>query len=411
MSGTAGEPYTARASVGDGVIDGSTGSVTGDRSGGLWTTDSGMEKDDFLLLLVTQMRFQDPLNPMDNNEMLAQMSQLRQLEGINNMESAITGLKESFSGTVEAQASSATAISNAAAVSLIGREVRLRETSVYFSGREADAVSMQVHLGNRAAAAVQILDADGTVVRTLQAVDKDAENSAAVTWDGRDETGALVKQGSYTIAIEGEQSDASLYAFVEAMVQGIRLSSTGAMVKVDGRELPVGNLMDVSMTDADTSFGSLSQDSALALLGKQIRMRRDTVTAHAVDNENIEIRVNLAGLASAEVEIVDAKGQVVNVLTVSDVADAGRDAADGTGVAVWNGRVADSQDFAPAGQYRIRIRGSQTNAGLYAYTEGAVEGISTSGGLTRVQIGGQYYSLSQILEVTTVKTGNQEETV
>lgn len=44
-----------------------------------------MDKDMFLQLLVTQMRYQDPLNPMDNQEMLAQLAQFTALEQMNNV--------------------------------------------------------------------------------------------------------------------------------------------------------------------------------------------------------------------------------------------------------------------------------------------------------------------------------------
>ena len=60
------DPYTAKASIKDGVIDESTSTVTGDRTTDLFSSaESGMGKDDFLMLLVTQLRYQDPLNPME----------------------------------------------------------------------------------------------------------------------------------------------------------------------------------------------------------------------------------------------------------------------------------------------------------------------------------------------------------
>jgi flagellar basal-body rod modification protein FlgD len=52
-----------------------------------------MGKSDFLKMLTTQMRYQDPLNPMDNTQMVAQMAQFSQLEQMLNMTSAFTGLQ------------------------------------------------------------------------------------------------------------------------------------------------------------------------------------------------------------------------------------------------------------------------------------------------------------------------------
>lgn len=46
-----------------------------------------MDKDAFLQLLVTQMKYQDPLNPMDNQQMLAQLAQFSALEQMQNVSS------------------------------------------------------------------------------------------------------------------------------------------------------------------------------------------------------------------------------------------------------------------------------------------------------------------------------------
>jgi len=48
-------------------------------------TSNNMDKDAFIQLLVTQMKYQDPLNPMDNQEMLAQLAQFTALEQMMNV--------------------------------------------------------------------------------------------------------------------------------------------------------------------------------------------------------------------------------------------------------------------------------------------------------------------------------------
>lgn len=49
------------------------------------TTGSSLGKEDFLLLLVTQMQYQDPLEPQDNTEYVAQLAQFSELEQMQNL--------------------------------------------------------------------------------------------------------------------------------------------------------------------------------------------------------------------------------------------------------------------------------------------------------------------------------------
>jgi flagellar basal-body rod modification protein FlgD len=52
-----------------------------------------LSKDDFLRLLVTQLKYQDPLSPTDNQQFMAQMAQFSTVEGINNLESTLDSLQ------------------------------------------------------------------------------------------------------------------------------------------------------------------------------------------------------------------------------------------------------------------------------------------------------------------------------
>ena len=63
---------------------------------GLATGGAGGElgKDEFLTLLVTQMQNQDPLNPMDNTEMIAQLAQFSSLEQMQNLNESFTNYRQ-----------------------------------------------------------------------------------------------------------------------------------------------------------------------------------------------------------------------------------------------------------------------------------------------------------------------------
>lgn len=59
--------------------------------------DKALGKDDFLKLLTTELRNQDPLSPMDNKDFIAQMAQFSTLEQTNNMAKSMEGLSSGIS--------------------------------------------------------------------------------------------------------------------------------------------------------------------------------------------------------------------------------------------------------------------------------------------------------------------------
>jgi flagellar basal-body rod modification protein FlgD len=383
------ESYTARASVGeDGVV--TTTEVTGDRNSGLFS-NAGKElgKDDFLKLLVTQLRYQDPLNPMENTEFVSQLAQFRSLESGTNIESAIKDLNESFKGTVDAQKYSAQSITNTAAISLIGKYVRLKQDSVQWEAKAGATVPIRVHLGEYSSAIVEILDKEGNVVRTLETNEKDGENSANLTWDGSTDLGEIAKAGKYTIHVVGEENDPTLYAFVQDVVKGVRFTSSGALVKIDGRELSIGNVLDVAYDGGENStVTQLPASTAVSLLGKVVRIRESIVNYHGYADETATVKIQTSGKGSARVNIMDSQGKIVYSTSVTP---------DSKGVATltWKGQTIDG--YASAGKYRIWIEGQDTDSSVYAFSEGVVDGINL--GDSRLRVNGKTLSLSDIVDI------------
>lgn len=66
-------------------------SLTAGSTGTKSTTDLG--KDQFLKLLVTQLKYQDPLNPMQNEAFIAQLAQFSTLESMKNVEQSFKGVE------------------------------------------------------------------------------------------------------------------------------------------------------------------------------------------------------------------------------------------------------------------------------------------------------------------------------
>ncbi len=110
-------------------INGTT-STTNSKTGAVSGTDlRDVDMDEFLGLLITELQNQDPLNPMDNADMLAQISTIREI-GSNNQ------LSETLSGFATGQQLSM-------ASSLIGKQISGLDTSAKEISGTIDRVSVQ----------------------------------------------------------------------------------------------------------------------------------------------------------------------------------------------------------------------------------------------------------------------------
>jgi flagellar basal-body rod modification protein FlgD len=390
-SGT--EPLSVRAQVnasGTGIAAG-TSTTTGGSGTTTKKADKEMGKDDFLQLLVTQMRFQDPLNPMDNTEFVSQLAQFRALEGTSNIEKAIVGLDGSFQDSLTAQKASANSMASTAAVSLIGKTARMQVENIKWYASGGEKVDIPVYIGGNRQATVEIQDADGKVVKTFTAAGKDSENTVRLVWDGSTDKGGIATAGTYKVHIVGEEKDDSLYAFVEDVVTGVRFTDDNAMVKIHGIEIPLGNILDVAQGSGTNQGQLISQESAVSLLGKMVRVHQDAVTWHQKDNESIGIKVNANADQKVQLNICDASGKAVQTLTAT---------ADKDGVAffTWTGSLI-SGGYAPAGAYSLKIVGEDRNPSLYAFIEGKVDGVSNLAGGAQVRIAGVSFDLADIIDI------------
>jgi len=72
------------------------------------TNGSTLTQSDFLKLLTTQMQSQDPMDPVDNKEMIAQMAQFSSLAGINDINTTLKDLGTKLDAILAAQKAAAT---------------------------------------------------------------------------------------------------------------------------------------------------------------------------------------------------------------------------------------------------------------------------------------------------------------
>jgi len=185
----------------DAVSVGTTGSAYSGVSSA--AASAGADKDTFLKLLTAQLANQDPLNPMENTEFVAQLAQFSALEQAieTNTRLAMLSVQE-------------TGIANTAVASLVGREVTVKGSSVTLPGQGLSAPISYSLEGDAATVEISIRDESGSVVRVIQAGEQYA-GSQQVVWDGKDDDGNPLPKGDYTVTVEAKTETDALVAVTQ----------------------------------------------------------------------------------------------------------------------------------------------------------------------------------------------------
>jgi flagellar basal-body rod modification protein FlgD len=210
-------------------------------------------KQDFLNLLVTQLKFQDPLAPTENTEFVAQLAQFSSLEGTQNISESIDGLNKNMEGLVTRQEANGDTMAQATAVGLVGKRARLKLDQIQWNASSKE-VKFMVHAPKGTDALAAISDAKGNV---LNFVEIKGGGDKEISWDGRQVNGAKVPSGDYNINVvtRNDLSKDIGFAYLEDRVESVNYASDGLRLQVGSQEVPfnkVASLLADIESDEET---------------------------------------------------------------------------------------------------------------------------------------------------------------
>lgn len=193
-------------------------------------TSASDTQDRFLKLLVTQMKNQDPLNPLDNAQVTSQMAQLSTVSGIDKLNSTLLALSNSMA---MGQAVSAT--------SMIGHGVLVSGSTVSLANGQALG---GVELTQPAdSLKVTIQNAAGNIVHTVQLGAQEA-GILPFAWDGQTDAGTPAADGTYKFTAE------ATLAGTKTAVTTLAFGTVNAVTPgAQGATLDVGQLGGFALSD------------------------------------------------------------------------------------------------------------------------------------------------------------------
>lgn len=215
-------------------ISSTTSTALGDQYSS--TSMSEVGKDEFLLLLTTQLQYQDPLDPMDNTEFVTQLAQFSTLESMKAIESA-----------VEDNSLLLQSVNNAYSTSMIGKEIKASGTSIYLDGTNGADIEYNIE-SDASDVKIAIYDENGNEVRSIT---QSSQSSGTQTyaWDGKDSSGNTLSAGAYTYSVsatDSSGSSVSVSTYTAGVVDGVVYEDGVTYLTIGDDKISLSDIIKIS---------------------------------------------------------------------------------------------------------------------------------------------------------------------
>lgn len=196
-----------------------------------------LAQQDFMTLMITQFRNQDPFKPMENGDFLGQIAQFSTVSGIDSLNNAFAGLSASLQNEQALQAAN-----------LVGHKVLAVKDVAFLA--DGGVVNGAIELDSSAGSVqIEITDRNGELVRLLNLGEQPA-GMARFAWDGRDEDGDVADSGHYLVTartVRGNNVE-SVESLIEATIESVSLGQYGAGMTLNlpgGETLPLSQVRQI----------------------------------------------------------------------------------------------------------------------------------------------------------------------
>ena len=222
-----------------------TGYTTSSASNTNTSSNSGTDelgKDQFIKLFIAQIQYQDPLNPLDSAEFTAQLAQFSSVEQLYGMNSKLGNIEETMNNQSEQRDN----------LGYIGKTVKANDNTMNVDNGTVQSGSYTID--DSAYVTIDVYDSDGIIVRTFYKGWED-KGEHDVSWDGRDDTGALAGDGSYTFEVTARDENGFYVpsnTYISGEVTGITYQDGQPYLMIGDKIInDNNNIIEVTQTIAD----------------------------------------------------------------------------------------------------------------------------------------------------------------
>jgi flagellar basal-body rod modification protein FlgD len=201
------------------------------------STKKTLGKEDFLSLLVAQLKNQDPASPMQGTEFTAQLAQFSSLEQLTNVNANLKTLGQAQNAT-----------NTASMISLIGKKVDVPGNKFEHKSGAIDGLKFSL-ADNADKVEVQVFDANGKQVATVTQANV-AAGSGNVQWNGKDSNGRALAEGTYSFsvkAVDATGKDIQSATYTSGTVTDVEFVNGEVFAVVNGQKISTSEITRVSL--------------------------------------------------------------------------------------------------------------------------------------------------------------------
>jgi len=212
-----------------------TSTLSSDKINNPYVNPKGvLGKDDFMKLMLIELQYQDPTQPMDTEKILQQTSQLASLEAADNTKKALENLSKSMASSQQYSVLSA-----------IGKTASLGSNAIHHTKGETSKFEMYFPTDVKSGT-VTISDNQGNVIKTINLA-QNAKGVYSFDWDGKDNAGNVAGDGLYNITADyyDQNGDPQHSAVGSYPIESVRFDKGKALVKLGSRYIPLEQVVEI----------------------------------------------------------------------------------------------------------------------------------------------------------------------